>query len=86
MKLCEVKMTLLGKTILAPQMGQGIVQKTVPGRRVSLWEEGTIPSLKRIFFVPSFRKKISGLHNLFRENNDDMNMEYGFPWIGHGSI
>jgi hypothetical protein len=36
-------------------------KKTVPGRRVSLWEEGTIPSLKRIFFVPSFRKRISGV-------------------------
>jgi hypothetical protein len=33
--------------------------------------------LKRIFFL-SFRKRIRGIHNLFSENPDDMNMEDGF--------
>jgi hypothetical protein len=52
-------------------------EKTVPGRRVSLWAEGTTSSMKRIFFVPYSRK--SGLHNLFSENPDDMKMEGDLP-------
>jgi hypothetical protein len=29
--------------------------------------------------VSSFRKRISGLHNLFSENPDEMKMEVGYP-------
>jgi hypothetical protein len=52
-------------------------EKRVPSREISIWEEASIPSLKRIFMF-YFRYRISRLHSLFCENPDSMNMENGF--------